>query len=352
MIVEHYGQTMSLLSSFIDKLSHDELRLNVVPTRRVGIINWWWLSDNEASLDNLKAFVERQDICFFLSEEIFQRYQHINVNDVFALLNRYNVYYVLFSEDHNLSVKPNYSKSFYCPWFFKSPLHVSADFAPDSVYREKPYAFNLMLGSRKHFRTLSYKVLKNNNNIYASYLGHSKFKDTSMTFLDDADIKSNLVIQNVDIDKLNTMDTVLRNNSNHAISHVVPETIYAKTHFDIVTETFVKPGHHFLTEKTAKPLATGRFFCWYASSGVKSYLEKYGFAFESEFTSYDRAINDVDRLDILLDMVEEIASNQNLVKEIYTKTAASRKHNMDVYWKSRERFDLDLCDWLLLCLNT
>lgn len=348
MIVEHYGQKESLLTPFINRLQlqyHDS-------TKRVGIINWWWLSDSKIDLNSLKMFVERQDICFFLSEEILGKYVfRLDINNVMALLNQYNVYYILFAEDNDLAVKPANQRLFYYPWFFKSPLYVSSSFKPDLVYREKQYTFNLLLGSNKSYRTLSYKVLKNNNNIYRSYLGHPQFKDQSMTFLDDEDIILDLTNQPIDVEKLNTMNSVQRADTRQIISHVVPEKIYANTHFDIVTETFVKQGHNFLTEKTAKPLATGRFFCWYASTGLASHLERHGFIFDHDLASYDSMHNDVDRLNKFLDVVEELSSNQTLVKEIYTKTADSRKHNMDVYWKGRDSFDDNLFDWMQSCLR-
>ena len=347
MIFEYYGPSQSCLTAFIDMLSCQFSN----STKRVGVINWWWLNDEELNLDKLKAFVEQQDICFFLSEEIFEKYNSININDVFSLLNKYNVYYILFSEDHSLTVKPAEDKSFYYPWFFKSPLYVPSNFKPELVYREKPYTFNLMLGSKKPYRTLLYKLLKDNKNIYSSYLGHPKFKNQSLTFLEDEDILLDLTNQNVEVDKLNTMNSIQRENERHVISHVVPEKIYADTHFDIVTETFVKHSHNFLTEKTAKPLATGRFFYWYASSGLIPYLERYGFIFDYDLISYDSITNDVDRLDDVLNLIEELSANKNLVKEIYEKTSYVREHNMRVYWEGRTRFAEDLYGWLLACVQ-
>lgn len=348
MIVEHYGDPYSAITQTLGKLSCQ----NIDPMKRVGIINWWWLNNNESMLDNLKSFVERQDICFFLSEEIFGKFSNIDINDVFTLLNRYNVYYILFSEDNTLSVKPPDSKSFYSPWFYKSPLFVPSTFQPDIFYREKPYAFNLMLGSKKSYRTLSFKCLKNNNKIYSSYLGHPQFKNDSSTFLDDEDIQHNLINQNVEVDKLNTMNQVKRENQQCTISHVVPERIYTNTHFDIVTETFVKNDHNFLTEKTAKPLATGRFFCWYASRALTSYLGRYGFDFTNYLADYDNISNDVDRFDSFLNVVEEISSSQSLLEDIYKKTMQSRKHNMSVYWEGRKTFYNNLYNWMLECIQT
>lgn len=347
MIVEYYGDKFSYITNHIGQLCHQFSNLQT----RIGVINWWWLNIDERNLDSLKQFVERQDICFFISEEIFEKYHNIDVNAMFELLNQNNVYYILFSEDNNLTVKPAEDKSFYNPWFFKSPLSISTAFQSDLLYKEKPYTFNLMLGSKKSHRTLAFKALRNNNKIYSSYLGHPDFKFDSATFLDDDDIQSDLINQDVNVNKLNTMNVVSRNNQQCIISHIVPEKIYANTHFDIVTETFVKQGHNFLTEKTAKPLATGRFFCWYASCGLKAYLERYGFEFDNYFTNYDSIPNDLDRFDEFLNTVEEISSNESLIKEIYSKTKHIRMHNMKIYWERKNSFNDDLGKWMSECLQ-
>jgi hypothetical protein len=319
--------------------------------KNLGVINWWWLSEEEAQLENLKNFVESQDICFFVSEEIFDRHHSVNMNKVFELLNSYNVYYILFSCDAALDVQPSYNRSFYNPWFFKSPLYVPSNFEPNIDFVEKKYAFNLMLGSNKPYRTLAYKVLKENTNIYSKYLGHPNFKIDSVPSLDEDEVTNNLISQDVAQHKLNTMNFVKKQRSEYPISHVVPEKIYANTHFDIVTETFIKHQTMFITEKTAKPLATGRFFCWYNSYNVASYLEPYGFDFTHYNALYDKMCNDVDRLDAMLELVEEIASNPLFIKDIYEKSKSARIHNMEVFKQHTQNFDDSLNKWITSCLN-
>ena len=148
------------------------------------------------------------------------------------------------------------------------------------------------------------------------------------------------------------MNFVEREGSIYPISHVVPEKIYANTHFDIVTETFVKHQTMFITEKTAKPLATGRFFCWYNSYNVASYLEPYGFDFTHYEAEYDKKCNDVDRLDAMLELVEEIAGNPLFIKDIYEKSKSARIHNMEVFKQHTQNFDDSLSKWITSCLNT
>lgn len=319
--------------------------------KRIGIIDWWWTTEEQAEIQNLKKFVESHDICFFISEEIFDGHHSVDMNKVFEMLNSHNVYYLLFSHDFTLKVQPSYNRSFYNPWFFKSPLYVPTTFTPDLDYVDKTYAFNLMLGSKKSYRTIAYNVLKNNKNVYSKYLGHSNFKYDSIPNLDDIEIYTDLFSQDVDQHKLNTMNFVERCGEKYPLSHLVPEKIYANTHFDIVTETFVKYQNMFTTEKTAKPLATGRFFCWFNSNNVISHLEKYGFDFMHYHADYDKMHNDVDRLNSMLELVEEISANPLFVKDIYEKSKHARIHNMEVYKEQRKNFNSRVSDWLLLCIS-
>jgi len=343
MIISSYGSRTSLFNECVKVCVN---AINQFPNKKVGIINWWWLTEEEANINNLKRFVESQDICFFVSEEIFNRHNSINVNDVFTMLNSHNVFYILFSEDLTLSVPPNPARSFYSPWFLKSPLYIPVEFIPDLEYRKKDFTFNLMLGSKKSFRTLIYKLVSDNRKVYSSYLGHETFKDESYTFLDDKEVTDDLTAQDVVNDKLNTMNFVNREGIDYPISHVVPQDVYANTHFDLVTETFVKNGHRFLTEKTAKPLATGRFFSWYASEGMIPYLHQYKFDFSSYPASFDYAHNDVDRLNYLIELVEEIVGNENFVKDIYQKTKENRIYNMNHYKFLREGFIKNINNWI------
>lgn len=348
MNINRYNQALSTLDGCIC----DAVQFASNKYKNIGIINWWWTSDEEAQLNNLKNFVESQDVCFFISEEIFDRHRGINISKVFELLNSYNVYYILFSQDSTLNVQPNPSKTFCNPWFFKSPIYVPSDFTPDLDYTEKTYAFNLMLGSRKSYRTLAYNMLKDNTNIYSKYLGHPSFKFNSIPSLDDEEVYSDLISQDVVQHKLNTMNFLEKDGRKYPISHVVPEKIYANTHFDIVTETFVKHKNMFITEKTAKPLATGRFFCWFNSTNTIKYLRQFGFDFMHYEADYDSIINDVDRLTAMLEVVEEIASNPLYIKDIYEKSKNVRIHNMNVFSKQTNHFYKRTHEWIKANLNT
>lgn len=315
---------------------------------KIGIIDWWRLDKSEEDIDSIIKFVDSNDLCFFISEEIYFKYTDININQLFGILNTKNVFYISLSEDYQLITPPNPDRTYYIPWFFKATLHIDSDLEIDFDYRPKKYDFNFLPGSEKSNRTILYKLLKDNKHIYSSYYGHPVFKHSSNNDLESSETLQLLTNQDVENNKLNTMVNLYRDNELFALSHCVPTNIYNNTHFDIVSETYVREEHQFLTEKTAKPLATGRFFCWFSSPGMIPYLTKYGFS----FTTYDKSLefdNSADhiiRLERLVKCIEEVAGNEKTVKNIYEQTKEERKHNKDVYEKSVDRFKRDLYLWI------
>ena len=321
---------------------------NAKSSVKVGIINWWTLSDDQARLDRVLEFVDSNDVCFFLSEEILYRGNDFsrNVDNLIIELNKRNVFYILFSEDRQVPF--NTQRVFYRPWFFKEMLHIPSTVNIDLDYRPKKYTFNMLLGSNKPYRTLKYKILSQNEKIYSTYFGHPIYKDESNIIFEEVETLEYLKNQDVKNNKINTMFAISRENTTRPMSQTAPSAIYNNTHFDIISETFIKNSHHFFTEKIGKPLATGRFFCSYSSNGLKDHLMKYGFSFDTYFskTNYDTIQDNMTRLVAMIDDVEYITNDDLLVQDIYTKTREERKHNIDVFKQHQKSFVPELVDWI------
>lgn len=310
----------------------------------IGVINWWWI-DRLDTLDSIERFIDSNDICFFLSEEIIYRFSHITTNDLFSLLNRKNVFNIFTSEEYGLAVQPIAERSYYFPWFFKTYITDSQDFKIELDYKPKNYDFNLLLGSNKAYRTILFKLLKDNPKVYSTYFGSPKYKSLSNISLEETECLDTINNQPIESEKLNTL--LMIGNSDNCVANTMPRNIYNNTHFDIVTETFIKNNHQFITEKTAKPLSTGRYFCWYASPNFKDYLTRYGFSFESYYGNYDSVIDDMTRLVTLVNDIDEISSNEKLVKHIYETTKDERVHNQLKYREQTKSFLKNLEQWVV-----
>lgn len=315
---------------------------------KVGVINWWSLTDEQATVDNIIKFVDDNDICFFLSEEILYRGKNFNrnVDNIIIELNKRNVFYILFSDDKEAPF--NHQRTFYRPWFFKEMLHIPSAVSIDLDYKPKRYAFNMLLGSNKPYRTIKYKLLCSNKNVYSTYFGHPIYKNDSNIIFEEEDILTNLKNQDVTRNKINTMFFVSKENKTRPMSQTAPVAIYNNTHFDIVSESFIKNNHQFITEKVGKPLASGRFFCWYASVGLKDHLKNYGFSFDTYFSksNYDTIDDNMSRLIEMINDVEYITNDDSLVRDIYIKTREERKHNIEVFKQHQKSFMSELVEWI------
>lgn len=331
-----------------------ELFKNITSNKKIGIINWWLLTQEQCCLEQIEKFIDQNDITFFYSDENIHSAssgENYNFNELFLLLNKKNVFYIMMDKCRNGFTLPKVQNSFYAPWFFKNSLYISPDWHLDLDYRTKLFDFNALLGSDRHVRTIIYKIIKHNSKIYSTYYGNSKFKNSFENKWDEKDIHDILYNQKLIDTKLQTMSLLNRNNSNYILSHIVPTSIYNNTHFDIVCETLVRSDNIFLTEKTAKPLATGRFFCWYTSPNLIDYLKSYGFSFDTYGSYYDTITDPVYRLFAFLEEIEDITHNECRIKQIYQATKAERIHNMEVYKRNMTNFLDNLKNWIYNKIN-
>ena len=327
------------------------------PDKRIGVIDWWFITDkldsgciNQQEANDLKEFLEAHDVCFLISEEIIRKELYPNLGTIIDLLNQHNVHYLLFAKEsiHGPGQIP-LDNTLSLPWFAKSVLNTPEGFEADIDYTEKQYTFNLLLGRKKYYRTMMYNLSKDNKNIYSSYLGHPKYKRDLKENLDPEQIQNELISQDMNTNVLNTMKDIP---DQGIISHIIPKEIYANTHFDIVSETQIIPFCKFTTEKTAKPLATGRFFLWYNSFSIKEYLEKFGFGFDGYLLhNYDDITDDLARMNALFEIVSEISASKHLVKDIYTKTKQSRLWNMTNYNNLMGLTNQRVLSWIEYSIN-
>ncbi len=294
--------------------------------------------------------IKKYDICFFvISEMMAQSLDSIDSSNATITLelleemSKLNVVYFLLSEDTHFPIDE--SKSFNKPWFADKNIYIPKDTTSDFDYRQKDFTFNMLLGSAREYRTKMFESLRHNSYMYSSYMGHPYHSKNSQTFLDDADIISNLYNQGFS-EKLNTMEKVRREDINYCISHIAPEGVYNNTHFDIVAESQpLRTGLNFTTEKTGKPIAAGRFFIWYNSAHQVEYLKKFGFELQDYMCGYDKIMDDDDRLDAIFTLVREIGNNENYIKKIYEDTKEARIHNQEVYKELTKTFHTRFVSW-------
>lgn len=302
----------------------------------VGSINYWHTKCSELELDNLVQFCESCDIVFLVSDETTTRKDCDHPwSTIKQLLDRHNVYYIMFSD--RPSSYTSDLKHFVMPWFVKQKLLLPSE--DNMQYEPKQYVFNCLLGSDKLHRTEIYNAVKHNAQIYTTYFGHAEHKHASAKHLESEHVVNHLYHQPVHQQKLNTYN----NQGSFSIypgeyhfSHIVPIGVYSQTHFDIVSETSLLHNEHFVTEKTAKPLAMGRYFVHYSSPNTVSYMEKYGFDFTDYDMSYDSIEDNSHRMSALLSWIDGVCVSD--VEHIYNKSKENRLFNQHQYQQLCNKF--------------
>ena len=335
---------------------------------KILFLDWWYWQrqDSHKNINNQENFmivnqeevislVKKHDICFFVIHEktISKSIYSSEVKKLLDELDKLNVFYITLSEDS--LVPTNESKTFNIPWFIPNSLyfHTSENTAIDFDYRSKDFTFNMLLGSERPYRTLFFELLGNEPYVYSTYFGHKKFRTKASSHLEDDDILNNLSNQDISSIKLQTMsEHVWRTGREVSISHIIPEKIYNNSHFDIITESDpLLNTLDFTTEKTGKPLSTGRFFIWFNSPNKVEYLRKFGFELQDYLCEYDSIIDDNKRLEAIIELIKEIGDNENYIKKIYEDTKDARMHNQEVFKKLSRNYQSNINSWMSRQIN-
>jgi len=334
---------------------------------KILIFNWerWLFNDSswydaehrihlcKLQLDNLLIEIKKYDICFFVISELIDMTQTHStgerkklLQEFMAEIDKLNVFYIASSEDSNYPLEK--SRTFNMPWFADRAMYTSQDTTIDFDYRQKDFTFNMLLGSDREHRTKMFERIRPHSYVYSTYMGHLQHRDNSDTYLEDKGILSRIGTQDlISNRKLDTMVPLYLENKRYILSHVVPEMIYNNTHFDIICESQHLSGStHFTTEKTAKPLSTGRFFIWFNSPNKVEYLRRYGFELQDYLCEYDNILDNDTRLEAIFELIKEIGDNENYIKKIYKDTKEARMHNQEVYKHTKSETRYERAVWI------
>lgn len=274
--------------------------------QKIGVINNWDFFDVYYSIEDVERFAKQNDLNIFISDEILDIGNLHDYMDLIKVLSGYNTHFILASFRQEIFKYVDPRRVFQYPWFHKGfgRYQHSKNFKRNLNYTDKEFNFNMLLGKEKSYRDIIYRVLGNNEKVYSTYL---------------RDVNTCEVVKDEDLQV------------SAPYSHIIPEDIYNKTHFDIVSESQPTLPEAFLTEKTGKALYSGRFFVPYASSELLNYLMSNGYRMDSYFKylNYSTDSDSITRLAKFFDTIDEINTSPTLIKEIYQKTAKDREFNMN-----------------------
>lgn len=108
---------------------------------------------------------------------------------------------------------------------------------------------------------------------------------------------------------------------------------YNDTICSIVAETLDDPNHHFISEKTCKPIMAEHLFVILSGSGFLKHLKSLGFKTFSNFfdESYDECIDLDDRISKIVETLKYIVNCD--FEKLYKDTQDIRKYNKHLFFK-------------------
>lgn len=354
---------------FADVSSNEMLNLNYLKLESL-------MSRVEHSVKALLKEAEKYDFVLIVNretwqssyEETYARNYKIWKDTDKELISRTNIYFLNFSESFFYNTTTPADRTLSLPWFYSNwytgGIFHSPTFTPDIEYVEKDYTFNMLLGKENRFRRGLFDKFENRKDIYKTYFGEHKYKAVSDIHLEDDYVAHYLISKKRD-EQLQTFynlpvpyDVDFGESSRFTghrdgplLSHMIPEKIYKNTHFDIITETVLYDKQNMITgwtsEKTAKPLFTGRFFILFGSLRTSLYLKKFGYELDSYMLNdYDFETDWDKRMKKAEDLIDEL-ENINYVKKVYNDTREARLHNMKVAKDGMKNSLITIQDWIM-----
>lgn len=335
-----------------------------VGSKRVGIVDFHFffqegdVNDPEfylKRLGQLKFFCESNDIIIFFSQEFFDIKSFptdFDKHQVIQLLLQYNAFFIFYDLDNHYDYTLIPKERFIgLPWFIKTNIYISSNIR--TKYEKKPYVFSCLLGGSRPERQKIFDELYHRQECYISYFGNKESIEKSNFSLEDPQIREFLLNQRIgNGQRLTTFVPMNIEGISYFMSQIVPTNIYNNCHFDIICETRAAYGEPFLaSEKTAKPLATARYFCHYAPPKYLEYLTKYGFSFEGYHNDYDMILDDHQRMQGLFDKVKYISKHENKIKYTYKESYNSRLYNQKHFFNLKETSIRQLQNFVLEACN-
>lgn len=370
-LIEHNTYKNILVVDWFKEISHADMP----NTNNDMLKHSWNIETIESRVDELMKEADKYDFVLIVVrefwsgryEDTYERNYKIWKDTDKKLISRGNIYFLTFSESFFYKNTTPRARTLSLPWFYSNwytgGIFHSPTFTPDVDYVEKDYTFNMLLGKRNSVRKEIFDRLQHRKDIYKTYFGEEKYKSVSDIHLEDEIVAHYLINKKrdeelqtfhglpVDYNTDFSMSKPFRDNLvKPLLSHTVPEKIYKNTHFDIITETILNDRNNnhtgWTTEKTGKPLFTGRFFVFFGCLNMSTYLKKFGYELDSYMLNdYNSEPEWYNRFDKTIEVINEL-ENINYVKKVYNDTREARLHNMQVAKDGMQNSLNTIQDWI------
>ena len=210
-------------------------------------------------------------------------------------------------------------------------------------YSTKPKMFDALLGTNKPHRNYLFDTLINkglDDKIILKYHGihntqtlvdteHFAWDNYSRPFDNQVIVRPDGT-QYYKTDVTHSTENVEYFGQSVRLSQIIPESVYNKSAYSIITESFINNDFTFYTEKITKALLGRRLFVVISGVGYLENLRRLGFkTFENVIDeSYDQVEDDKKRFDMVIEQIEQLLQKDQV--EVLLKIKDICEHNYEL----------------------
>lgn len=127
--------------------------------------------------------------------------------------------------------------------------------------------------------------------------------------------------------------------------------LYADTYFSLVSETLYNEPLGFCTEKIAKPIMIGHPWICASTPGYYRYIKSMGFRTFGHLIneSFDNIENHTDRLERIIDIVQDLCNNQSLQSFAHAAQDVCKYNQQrlaEFVWETKEQFPQQFSEFI------
>ena len=284
--------------------------------------NCTWIFDHDPAVCDFAPatfdLVLISDPEYYSQQEIQEWCAQNNISQYLIALGGHN-------EKNNIDCNKMLYRNFYVEHFINSNTFV------DTHSNSKPYLFDALLGARRPNRDYVMLGLAQNNLLDKSIV---TYRDCFVGHVIDhqnqefADIFNNTKLMYPYVSPHLESAWEVADVVTNQISFIVPERVYQRTYYSILTETLYTGGAFFMSEKSIKAMFAKRIFVLFGNQYHLKRLQQLGFKTFGDVIdeSYDDCPLDFERFALAMQQVINLSKQDPVQVQLKLQSVLDHNH--------------------------
>jgi len=279
---------------------------------------WNWPVD----IESVNAELKKGPLVVLMAQDPFNNHEESTVEQLSKITNDF----VVLSGNARHFLNPKKHLCYMPYWYLMRKL---GNNAIPATSNPRPYTISSLNGKSKYHRIENFIKLREKsyfNKIIFSM--HDNFDLEQCRLETQQEFWNNAVINQFEL-LLSSGELQQGYTNDHSTVHPA----YSDAYVNYVTETSIRTGEIFCSEKTWKPVMSGQFSIWLSNPGHVGFLRTIGLdVFDDVFAghTYDHEQNLNQRIDQIHTLIDSIMSTD--LTSTYQDTVARRQANVDLFY--------------------